>query len=223
MLGFYFSGYLFDLYVDDVKELVGIDLGMLEKFILFVCLSKDGEKCVWCQEILVIFVGLVVGVWCKGESQVFMQFEDGKGWVECSVFFDGLVEFGYLMIKDCILVVKGGLCEDEFNGGYVLCICQCWDFEDICVNYVMCLLLCLDLCQGCLVWVCINVLLDCYCLGCMLLCLDLLLDFDQGFIVGMFDVVGDIVVCVDSYFVDVFCVDFVVCILKVCYSLLWVN
>lgn len=223
MLGFYFSGYLFDFWCDDVCDLVGNDLGLVEKiWSVNSGGGGGGEKC-WCLEVQIVLVGQVVGVCCKGESQIFIQLEDGCGCVECSVFFDVMVEFGYLMIKDCILVVKGGLCEDEFNGGYVLCICQCWDFDEVCVNYVMWLLLCLDLCQQCLVWECINVLFDCYCLGCMLLCLDLLLKGLYGGVVGMLDVFGQSVVCIDFKLMEVLCVDLVVCMLKVCYSLLWVS
>lgn len=83
-LGFYLSGHPFDPYADDVKELVGTDLGMLERLIPPARPSKDGEKRAWRQETPVILAGQVVGVRRKGESQVFMQLEDSKGRVECS-------------------------------------------------------------------------------------------------------------------------------------------
>ncbi|MEG1681130.1 MAG: DNA polymerase III subunit alpha, partial [Stenotrophomonas sp.] len=133
-LGFFLSGHPFDPYADDVKELVGTDLGGLDKLIAPAFPSKDGEKRAWRQESPVILAGMVIGVRRKGDSQVFVTLEDGKGRVECSAFSDGLAEFGHLMTKDRILVVKGGLREDEFNGGYALRMRQCWDYEQLCAD-----------------------------------------------------------------------------------------
>ena len=222
-LGFYLSGHPFDPHADDVKELVGTDLGMLEKLIPPARPSKDGEKRAWRQETPVILAGLVVGVRRKGESQVFMQLEDGKGRVECSAFTDGLAEFGHLMTKDRILVVKGGLREDEFNGGYALRIRQCWDFEEICANYATRLSLRLDLRQGDPVWARVNGLLDRHRPGRTPLRLDLLLGTEQGPVAGMLDVAGDTAVRVDSQLVDALRADPAVRTLKVRYSPPWAN
>jgi DNA polymerase-3 subunit alpha len=222
-LGFYLSGHPFDPYADDVKELVGTDLGMLEKLIPPARPSKDGEKRAWRQETPVILAGLVVGVRRKGESQIFMQLEDGKGRVECSAFTDGLAEFGHLMTKDRILVVKGGLREDEFNGGYALRIRQVWDYEDICANYATRLSLRLDLRQDSAVWTRVNALLDRHRPGRTPLRLDLLLGSEQGPVAGMLDVAGDIAVRVDSHLVDALRADPAVRTLKVRYSPPWAN
>ena len=222
-LGFYLSGHPFDPYADDVKELVGTDLGKLEKLIPPARPSKDGEKRAWRQETPVILAGLVVGVRRKGESQIFMQLEDGKGRVECSAFTDGLAEFGHLMTKDRILVVKGGLREDEFNGGYALRIRQVWDYEDICANYATRLSLRVDLRQDGAVWNRINALLDRHRPGRTPLRLDLLLGSEQGPVAGMLDVAGEIAVRVDSQLVDALRADPAVRTVKVRYSPPWAN
>ncbi len=92
-----------------------------------------------------ILAGQVIGVRRKGDSQVFVQLEDGRGRVECSAFSDAMAEFGHLLTRDRILIVKGGLREDEFNGGYSLRIRQCWDYEQICADHAQRLSLRLDL------------------------------------------------------------------------------
>ncbi|PTT41388.1 DNA polymerase III subunit alpha, partial [Stenotrophomonas sp. HMWF022] len=133
-LGFYLSGHPFDPWRDDVRDLVGTDLGSVEKIWSANSNSGGGEKR-WRPEVQTVLAGQVVGVRRKGESQIFIQLEDGRGRVECSAFSDAMAEFGHLMTKDRILVVKGGLREDEFNGGFALRIRQCWDFDEVCANY----------------------------------------------------------------------------------------
>jgi DNA polymerase-3 subunit alpha len=55
-----------------------------------------------------VLAGQVVALRRKGDSQVFVQLEDGRGRIECSVFADAMGEFGHLLTRDRILVVKGG-------------------------------------------------------------------------------------------------------------------
>ena len=118
--------------------------------------------------------------------------------VECSAFSDAMAEFGHLMTKDRILVVKGGLREDEFNGGYALRIRQCWDFDEVCANYATRLSLRLDLRQQRPVWERINALLDRHRPGRTPLRLDLLLKGPHGGVAGMLDVSGQSAVRIDS-------------------------
>ena len=134
-LGFYLSGHPFDPWRDDVRDLVGNDLGSVEKIWSANSGGGGGGEKRWRPEVQTVLAGQVVGVRRKGESQIFIQLEDGRGRVECSAFSDAMAEFGHLMTKDRILVVKGGLREDEFNGGYALRIRQCWDFDEVCANY----------------------------------------------------------------------------------------
>ncbi|HZV38908.1 MAG TPA: DNA polymerase III subunit alpha, partial [Pseudoxanthomonas sp.] len=141
-LGHYLSGHPVDPYRDDLKALVGHDLGDLDR----LCASQSaGEKKSWRAEVNVVLAGQVVGVRRKGDSQVFVQLEDGRGRVECSVFSDAMAEFGHLLTRDRLLVVRGGLREDEFNGGYSLRIRQCWDYDQLCAQHAQRLSLRLDL------------------------------------------------------------------------------
>ena len=61
-----------------------------------------------------------------------MQLEDGRGRIECGFFNEQWTEFAPLLTRDRILVVEGGLREDEFNGGFSLRASRCWDFAQIC-------------------------------------------------------------------------------------------
>ena len=141
-LGHYLSGHPVDPFRADLKALVGSDLGELDR----LCASQSGgEKKGWRPEVNVVLAGQVVGVRRKGDSQVFVQLEDGRGRLECSVFSDALAEFGQLLTRDRLLVVRGGLREDEFNGGYSLRIRQCWDYDQLCAQHGQRLSLRLDL------------------------------------------------------------------------------
>jgi DNA polymerase-3 subunit alpha len=82
-LGHYLSGHPFDPYRHDVRSLVGHDLGDLDRIWTS---QPSGEKRGWRPEVNTVVAGLVVGVRRKGDSQVFVQLEDGKGRIECSAF-----------------------------------------------------------------------------------------------------------------------------------------
>ncbi len=224
-LGFYLSGHPFDPYASDVKELVGTDLGALDKLVTPARPSKDGEKPAWRQESPVILAGMVVGMRRKGDSQVFMTLEDGKGRVECSAFSDGLAEFGHLMTRDRILVVKGGLREDEFNGGYALRIRQCWDYEQLCADHAIRLSLRVDG-RGGAVWQRIDTLLAAHRPGRTPLRLDLLLkgsSGSSGSIAGMLDLGGSGAVRVSTQLLDSLRADPAVRRVKLSCSPPWAN
>jgi DNA polymerase-3 subunit alpha len=185
-LGFYLSGHPFDTHAADVRDLVPNDLGGLENLIAPARPARDGEKRAWRAESPVVLAGLVTGVRRKGDSQVFVTLEDGRGKVECSTFSDGIAEFGHLLIKDRVLVVKGGLREDEFNGGYALRLRQCWDFEQVCRDYAARMQLRADLRQADS-WPRISALLAAARPGRTPLRLDLIVGDEHSAVAGMLD------------------------------------
>ena len=83
-LGHYLSGHPFDPYRDDIKALVGFDLGELER--IWAARPDTGGRGGWRPEIDTVVAGLVVGLRKKGDSQVFVQIEDGRGRLECAFF-----------------------------------------------------------------------------------------------------------------------------------------
>ncbi|KAF1690416.1 DNA polymerase III subunit alpha [Pseudoxanthomonas taiwanensis] len=141
-LGHYLSGHPFDPYREEVRQLVGADLGELDRL---WAAGANGEKRSWRPEVQVVVAGMVTGVRRKGDSQLFVQLEDGRGRLECSVFSDSAAEFAGLLVRDRVLVVQGGLREDEFSGGFSLRLRQAWDFEQLCAQHAQRLSLRLDL------------------------------------------------------------------------------
>ena len=222
-LGFYLSGHPFDPHRDDVRDLVGTDLGAVEKIWSAASGGGGGGEKRWRPEVQTVLAGQVVGVRRKGESQIFIQLEDGRGRVECSAFSDAMAEFGHLMTKDRILVVKGGLREDEFNGGFALRIRQCWDFDEVCANYATRLSLRVDLRRERPVWERVNALLDRHRPGRTPLRLDLLLKDPEGSLAGMLDVGGESAVRIDSKLIQALRADPAVRTLKVRYSPPWAS
>jgi DNA polymerase-3 subunit alpha len=132
-LGHYLSGHPFDPYREEVRGLVGNDLGELDK-LWATGTSGANEKRSWRPEVQVVVAGLVVGLRRKGDSQVFVQLEDGRGRLECGVFAEAAADLSSLLVRDRVLVVQGGLREDEFNGGYSLRLKAAWDYEQLCAQ-----------------------------------------------------------------------------------------
>lgn len=218
-LGHYLSGHPVDPYRDDLKALVGNDLGNLDK----LCASQSaGEKKAWRAEVNVVLAGQVVGVRRKGDSQVFVQLEDGRGRVECSVFSDAMAEFGHLLTRDRLLVVRGGLREDEFNGGYSLRIRQCWDYDQLCAQHAQRLSLRLDLREPGLMER-VDALLATHRPGATPLRLDLLLDGRERRVGGLLDLNGPKSVRVDSGLIDALRAQPGIRTVKVAISRPWAN
>src|SRR3546814_15133347 len=67
-----------------------------------------------------------------GGLQAFGPLEDGRGRIECAFFAEAYFEFAQLLTRDRILIVEGGLREDEFSGGFSLRARRCWDFHQVC-------------------------------------------------------------------------------------------
>lgn len=218
-LGHYLSGHPVDPYRDDLKALVGYDLGDLDK----LCASQSaGEKKGWRAEVNVVLAGQVIGVRRKGDSQVFVQLEDGRGRIECSVFSDAMAEFGHLLTRDRLLVVRGGLREDEFNGGYSLRIRQCWDYDQLCAQHAQRLSLRLDLREPGLMDR-VDALLAQHRPGGTSLRMDLLLQGREFRVGGLIDLNGPKSVRVDSGLIDALRAQPGIRTVKVAIARPWVN
>ncbi|RZA20604.1 MAG: DNA polymerase III subunit alpha, partial [Lysobacteraceae bacterium] len=128
-LGHYLSGHPMDPYREELQRLVGRDLSSLDA--LWEARPQEARKG-WRPEMQAVVAGQVVGMRKRGDSQAFVQLEDGRGRIECAFFGDEWKAFGPLLTRDRILVVEGGLREDEFSGGFALRAKQCWDFVQLC-------------------------------------------------------------------------------------------
>ncbi|HOC10829.1 MULTISPECIES: DNA polymerase III subunit alpha [Thermomonas] len=132
-LGHYLSGHPMDPYREDVQKLVGHDLSALAS--IWESGSRNHrpqEGRSWRPLVQTVVAGQVLGMRKRGDSQAFVQLDDGRGQIECGFFGDTWQEFAPLLTRDRLLVIEGGLREDEFNGGYSLRAERCWDFTQIC-------------------------------------------------------------------------------------------
>ncbi|MGH8081387.1 MAG: DNA polymerase III subunit alpha [Lysobacter sp.] len=141
-LGHYLSGHPFDPYRDELKSLVGIDLGELETIWEK---RPESARSGWRPELDIIVAGQVVGFRKKGDSQMFVQIEDGRGRLECAFFSETYSEFASMLARDRLLVIQGGLREDAFSGGFALRAARCWDYAQVCAKHAQRLALRLDL------------------------------------------------------------------------------
>jgi len=131
-LGHYLSGHPLDPYREELAALIGHDLGQLDQ--LWANRSE---------------AGLVTGVRKRGQSQAFVQLEDGRGQLECAFFNDTLTDYAHLLTReltrDRIVIIEGGLREDDFSGGFSLRARRVWEFERVCEQHASHLALQLDL------------------------------------------------------------------------------
>ena len=142
-LGHYLSGHPIDPYRQDLEALVGTDLGRLDA--LWASASTGESRGGWRQEAKVVIAGLVTAMRRRGDSQAFVQIEDGRGRIECAFFSEAFQEYAPLLTRDRILIVEGGLREDEFSGGFSLRARRCWDFQQVCPELARGMRLRLDL------------------------------------------------------------------------------
>ena len=141
-LGHYLSGHPVDPYREELRQLVGHGLGDLDG--LWQNRPQEARSG-WRPEMNMIVAGQVLGVRKKGESQAFVQLEDGRGRIECAFFAEAYLEYAALLTRDRILVIEGGLREDEFSGGFALRARRCWDYQKLCEQGAQRLALSLDL------------------------------------------------------------------------------
>ncbi|MGH8076217.1 MAG: DNA polymerase III subunit alpha, partial [Lysobacter sp.] len=141
-LGHYLSGHPSDPYRDELRGLVGHDLGDLDR----IWESRpESARSGWRPELDTIVAGQVVAMRKKGDSQMFVQIEDGRGRLECAFFGETYTEFAALIARDRLLVIQGGLREDAFSGGFALKVQRCWDYAQLCPRFSQRLAIRLDL------------------------------------------------------------------------------
>ncbi|MGY1425217.1 DNA polymerase III subunit alpha [Lysobacter sp. A289] len=141
-LGHYLSGHPFDPYREELNDLVGFDLGDLEKIWEN---RPQSARSGWRPELETAVAGQVVAIRKKGDSQMFVQIEDGRGRLEVAFFSETYSEYATLLTRDRLLVIQGGLREDAFSGGFALKAVRCWDYSQICAQHAKRLSLRLDL------------------------------------------------------------------------------
>ncbi|MEO6139157.1 MAG: DNA polymerase III subunit alpha, partial [Luteimonas sp.] len=141
-LGHYLSGHPLDPYRDELQSLVGHDLGELDRL---WGERPENERHGWRQEATIVVAGQVIGMRKRGDSQAFVQLEDGRGRIECAFFAEAYQQYAHLLTRDRILVVEGGLREDEFSGGFSLRARRCWDYVQVCTQQAQRLSVKLDL------------------------------------------------------------------------------
>ncbi|MDO5611268.1 MAG: DNA polymerase III subunit alpha [Pseudomonadota bacterium] len=141
-LGFYLSGHPMDPYRDDLVDVIGFHLGQLDTIWSERAEDKKGG---WRPEKTVILAGQVTAQRRKGESQAYVTLEDGRGRIECAFFAETFTEYAELLSRDRILIVEGGLREDDFSGGFSLRARRCWDYSQVCASHAQRLALRLDL------------------------------------------------------------------------------
>ena len=218
-LGHYLSGHPLDPWRDDLRSLVGTDLGELDKLWSG---APQAEKKGWRPEVGVVIAGQVVALRKKGDSQVFVQQEDGRGRIECSVFAEAYAELAPLLTRDRILVIQGGLREDEFSGGFSLRVRKCWDYAQLCGSHAQRLSLRLDMRVPGL-WDRIDALLAKHRPGATPLRLDLLLKSGERSVAGVLDLNGPKSVRVDTDLLDALRAQPGVRTVKVAISRPWAN
>jgi DNA polymerase-3 subunit alpha len=154
-LGHYLSGHPLDPYRKELQALVGTDLGQLDALWEAGSTARkgggngEGGRGGWRQEVTAIVAGQVTGMRKRGESQAFVQLEDGRGRIECAFFSEAWIEHAPLLSGNRIVIVEGGLREDEFSGGFSLRARRAWDFHEVCTQSARRLSLRLDLrCPG---------------------------------------------------------------------------
>src|SRR5690554_1434785 len=126
-LGHYLSGHPLDPWRNELKALVGTDLGQLDALWESGSPARkggngngEGGRGGWRQEVTAIVAGQVTSIRKRGESQAFVTLEDGRGRIECAFFSEVWMENAPLLAGNRIIIVEGGLREDEFSGGFSL-------------------------------------------------------------------------------------------------------
>ncbi|WP_374382846.1 DNA polymerase III subunit alpha [Thermomonas sp.] len=141
-LGHYLSGHPMDPYRAELKGLVGHDLSSLD--VLWEARPAEARKG-WRPQMAAVVAGQVVGMRKRGDSQAFVQLEDGRGRLECAFFGEEWQAYAPLLTRDRILVVEGDLREDEFSGGFALRARRAWDYLQLSSGQAQRLSLRLDL------------------------------------------------------------------------------
>ncbi len=142
-LGHYLSGHPLDPIRDDLRQLLGNDLGELDRIWRE---RPDEVRRNRRADYTVVLAGMVVAQRRRGDSQSFVVIEDGRGRLECGFFADAFAEHAALLAQDTVLVVEGALREDDFSGtGFTLRVRRAWDYAALCAEHAERLSLRVDL------------------------------------------------------------------------------
>jgi len=95
-LGFYVSGHPLDLYRSIWEKTTNLNTREIE-------LSKNKKTC----SVLGILKSVRTIFTSKGESIAFAVLEDFNGTVELAIFSEAYRKFGYLLVEDAIVIIKG--------------------------------------------------------------------------------------------------------------------
>jgi len=125
-LGHYLSGHPLDPHRIELNALTGCTLADVDA-LWRERRDRRGEA----QVVLAGMVGLIRK---RGDSQAFVQFEDGYGQIEVGFFRESFAEFAAMLTRGRILLIDGSLREDEYSGGFSLRAKQCWDFQQLCAQ-----------------------------------------------------------------------------------------
>ncbi|MBS0465525.1 MAG: DNA polymerase III subunit alpha [Proteobacteria bacterium] len=137
-LGHYLSGHPLDPYRAELASLTdGATLRDLER-LWQAGRDRRGEA-------KVLLAGMVGLLRKRGADQAFVQFEDGYGQIEVAFFREAFSEYAALLGRGRILLIEGGLREDEFSGGFSLRAARVWDFAHLCAQQARRLSLTADL------------------------------------------------------------------------------
>ena len=143
-LGHYLSGHPVDPHRAELRALTdGATLANLE------ALWRNGHgrrgESRFRGEAQVVLAGMIGPVRRRGESQAFLKLEDGLGQVEVAFFGETFTDCAPMLSSGRIIVVEGGLREDEFSGGFSLRASRVWDYAEHCARLAKSLSLTVDL------------------------------------------------------------------------------
>ena len=136
-LGHYLSGHPLDPHRAELLALTGCTLADLDR----VWRERRDRR----GEASVVLAGIVGLMRRRGDAQAFAQFEDGYGQIEVSFWGETFSQSAPLLTRGRILLIEGGLREDEYTGGFSLRAKQCWDFQQLCAQQARRLSLVADL------------------------------------------------------------------------------
>ncbi|MBS0212251.1 MAG: DNA polymerase III subunit alpha [Proteobacteria bacterium] len=138
VLGHYLSGHPLDPHRAELAALTdGATLADLDR-LWRAGRDRRGEA-------KVVLAGMVGLVRRRGADQAFAQFEDGRGQIEVAFFREAFSEYGALLGRGRILLIEGGLREDEYSGGFSLRASRAWDYQQLCAQQARRLSLLADL------------------------------------------------------------------------------
>jgi DNA polymerase-3 subunit alpha len=136
-LGHYLSGHPLDPHRNELAALTGCTLADLDR----VWRERRDRR----GEAQVVLAGIVGLMRRRGDAQAFAQFEDGYGQIEVSFWGETFSQSAPMLTRGRILLIEGGLREDEYTGGFSLRAKQCWDFQQLCAQQARRLSLVADL------------------------------------------------------------------------------